>query len=67
MQLERTKRRFFYLGLELADINEQLTPEQVRDSYCSLYPEIVNASVEGPEVVDGELQYRISRILGTKG
>jgi PRTRC genetic system protein C len=67
MQLERTKRRFFYLGLELADINEQLTPEQVRDSYCSLYPEIVNASVEGPEVVDGALQYKFSRILGTKG
>ncbi len=66
MQLERTKRRFFYLGLELPDINDHLTPEQVRDSYCTLYPEIVNASVEGPEVVDGALHYKLSRVLGTK-
>jgi PRTRC genetic system protein C len=35
MQVERTKRRFFYLGLELPDINERLTPEQIRDAYCT--------------------------------
>ena len=33
-------RRFYYLGLELPDLDPRLTPEQVKDSYSTLYPEI---------------------------
>lgn len=67
MQVEPTGRRFFYLGLELADLDSRLTPEQVRDAYCSLYPEITTASIEGPEVVDGTLKFTFTRAIGTKG
>ena len=67
MQVERTKRRFFYLGLELPDINERLTPEQIRDAYCTLYPEITTAAIEGPVAVDGALKFTFTRALGTKG
>jgi len=49
MQVEPLTRRFYYLGLELPDLDPRLTPEQVRDSYGGLYPEITTATIEDPE------------------
>ena len=67
MQVEPTGRKFFYLGLELPDLDGRMTPEQIKDAYCNLYPEITTASIEGPEVVDGALKFTFTRALGTKG
>lgn len=67
MQAESTARKFFYLGLELPDLDGKMTPEQIRDAYGSLYPEITTASIEGPEAVDGVLKFKFTRALGTKG
>ena len=67
MQIEPTGREFSYCGLRLADPDGRLTPEQVRDFYCSSYPEITSASIEGPEVADGVLKFKFIRVLGTKG
>jgi PRTRC genetic system protein C len=67
MQLEPMHREFSYSGLRLADPDNRLTPEQVRDFYSSSYPEITTASIEGPEVVDGVLKFKFTRVLGTKG
>jgi len=33
MQVSAMPRRFYYLGLELADLNPAFTPEQIRDAY----------------------------------
>ena len=67
MQLEPMNREFSYSGLRLADPDNRLTPEQVRDFYSSSYPEITTASIEGPEVADGVLKFKFTRVLGTKG
>lgn len=67
MQVEPMSRVFSYCGLRLADPDERLTPEQVRDFYSSSYPEITTASIEGPEAVDGVLKFKFTRALGTKG
>ena len=67
MQIETTSRHFSYLGLDLPDLDAKMTPEQVRDAYSNLYPEITTASIEGPEVVDGVLKFKFTRALGTKG
>lgn len=67
MQTEPITRRFYYLGLELPDLDPRFTPEQVRDAYSGLYPEITTATIEGPEVVDGVLKFNLTRALGTKG
>ena len=67
MQVEPMSRVFSYAGLRLADPDERLTPEQVRDFYSSSYPEITTASIEGPEAVDGVLKFKFTRALGTKG
>lgn len=67
MQLAPMNRVFSYSGLRLADPDERLTPEQVRDFYSTSYPEITTASIEGPEAVDGVLKFKFTRALGTKG
>jgi PRTRC genetic system protein C len=67
MQVNAMPRRFYYLGLELADLNPAFTPEQIRDAYCTLYPEITTAAIEGPEALDGALKFTFTRALGTKG
>lgn len=67
MQLEPMSRIFSYCGLHLADPDIRLTPEQVRDFYSGSYPEVTTASIEGPEVVDGVLKFKFTRVLGTKG
>ena len=66
MQIETSRRHFSYLGLELPDLDVKMTPEQIRDAYCSLYPEITTASIEGPEVVDGVLKFKFTRAWGPK-
>jgi PRTRC genetic system protein C len=44
-----------------------MTPEQVRDTYVHLYPEIATAAIEGPETTDGRLIYKFVRAIGAKG
>ena len=44
-----------------------MTPEQVRETYTHLYPEIATAAIEGPETVAGKLVYKSVRAIGAKG
>ena len=44
-----------------------MTPEQVRETYTHLYPEIATAAIEGPETVAGKLVYKFVRAIGAKG
>ena len=67
IQTRPMERNFTYLGLQLADPNPSLTPEQVRDVYSSSYPEITTAAIEGPAAIDGTLRYKFTRAIGTKG
>jgi PRTRC genetic system protein C len=67
MQIDRLTRLFSYTGLQLPDPDERMTPEQVRDFYASSNPEITTASIEGPDVSDGKLNFKFTRALGTKG
>jgi PRTRC genetic system protein C len=67
MKIESAIREFNYLGVRLPDPNPSLTPDQVRDCYCHLYPEITTATIEGPEAAGNKLIYRFTRAIGTKG
>jgi PRTRC genetic system protein C len=67
MQVERMEREFTYNGLRLPDPGSNLSVEQVREIYAAAYPEIVTASLEGPEAVGAKLVYRFSRAIGSKG
>jgi PRTRC genetic system protein C len=67
MQVEQMERVFTFNGVRLPDPGEALSVDQVRDTYAAAYPEIVTASVDGPEAVGNKLVYRFSRAIGSKG
>ena len=61
------ERSFSYNGVSLPDPGATLTLEQVRDVYCAAFPEIVSASIEGPEKKGDNLVYTFKKGVGTKG
>jgi len=67
MEVHRLEREFVYNGVKLPDTGPAMSPEQVRDTYVHLYPEITTAAIEGPEARDGKLIYRFIRAIGAKG
>jgi PRTRC genetic system protein C len=67
MQVNRLEREFLYNGVKLPDTTPTMSPEQVRDTYTHLYPEIATAAIEGPETVAGKLVYKFVRAIGAKG
>jgi PRTRC genetic system protein C len=67
MKTETTTRAFNYQSVDLTDPNPDFTPEQVREFYATIYPEILSAAIEGPEPVGSKLVYTFARAVGTKG
>ena len=67
MEVHRLEREFFYNGVKLPDTSPAMTPEQVRDAYVHLYPEIATAAIEGPDSSEGKLIYKFVRAIGAKG
>lgn len=67
MQLQELARAFKYNSVPLSDPNPNLTLPQVRDFYASVYPELVSAEIEGPELNGNKQTYTFRRAVGTKG
>ena len=67
MEVHVLEREFLYNGVKLPDTTPTMTPEQVRDTYTLLYPEIATAAIEGPETIAGRLVYKFVRAIGAKG
>jgi len=53
--------------LTLPDPGKGLSLEAVRDVYASTYPELISASIEGPEKKGDNLVYTFKKGVGTKG
>ena len=51
----------------LPDVNPEYTPEQVRDFLANQYPHLINAKIEGPEILSSKLKYKFVTSVGTKG
>jgi PRTRC genetic system protein C len=67
MQIQELQREFKYNSVTLADPNPAFTLQQVRDFYASVYPEIVNADIDGPDAKGNKNVYTFRRAVGTKG
>lgn len=67
MQVQSLTREFRYNGVRLDDPNPAFSLPQVRDFYATVYPEIINADIEGPEVIGASNVYTFRRAVGTKG
>ena len=61
------ERSFSYNGVDLPDPGSEMSPTDVRDLYSVTYPELANASIEGPEPRGNRLVYTFRRAIGTKG
>lgn len=61
-------REFRFNGARLADPGSQMSTEEVRQMYAaSGYPALTNASIVGPEVMNGRSVYTFRAAVGTKG
>jgi len=60
-------RTFSYGGMALPDPGSALSLEEVRDVYSAAYPELISASIEGPEQVGNTLTFTFKKGIGTKG
>lgn len=67
MEVQQLTREFTFNGIKLADPGAALSVDQVKDFYASVYPDITNAEIEGPEVQGDKHVYTFRRAVGTKG
>lgn len=67
-EVEVAKRTFKYNALTLQDPDPGMNPEEVKAFYSSIYPELTQAIVEGPEYDELQgMSYEFRRSIGTKG
>lgn len=64
---DSTPRVFTYNQLTLKDPDPALLPEEVKQFYASLYPELTQAAVEGPETKEDGQHFTFRKVAGTKG
>lgn len=55
--------------VNLPDVNEELSPEEIVDIYSAQYPQLLNAKIErkGVDLETAEDHYEVLTIAGTKG
>jgi len=67
LQVTIKDRVFKYNGEVLTDPDKHMTPFEVAKFYSARFPELINATIEGPAIVDDKVEYSFSKIAGTKG
>jgi PRTRC genetic system protein C len=67
MQTTTLKRVFLYNGNPLVDPDVSMSPAAVKDTYSAMYPELLNAEINGPVVKETVLEFTFHRTTGTKG
>jgi len=61
MASKRVRRVFHWKGQHLADPDPTMTPEEVRDYYADLYPELTTAVVTPLEETDGKASFSLEK------
>lgn len=67
MAVEILTRTFKYNSLILEDPDPNMLPEEVKDFYGNIYPELTQSVIEGPDLSENGMQYSFTRAVGTKG
>lgn len=60
-------RVYRYNQIPLEDPDPEWSPEQVKEFYANIYPELTQAIIEGPELSDTGCKYTFRKSAGTKG
>lgn len=62
------QRKFTFNSLELEDLGQGFTPDEVLEHYSGLYPELTNAKVINKGLDDlGNINFLFDPLVGTKG
>lgn len=61
------QRRFTFGVRNLPDPGAHLSPEDVKTLYAQHFPELLTATIAGPEIKGGQAHYKFERAYGTKG
>jgi len=68
MQITPLERTFSYNGVSLPEVDPKMSPEEVKTFYGStMFPELANADIEGPDDSNGKLKYTFRKAVGKKG
>lgn len=67
LETKQLKRIFKYGKLKLADPSPSMEPKDVMQFYSGQYPELTNASLEGPTIKDDEIVFEFGKTVGVKG
>lgn len=67
LTIETAARVFRHNGRDLQDPDPKQTPEQVKDFYANIYPELTTAAIEGPKHKGANAIYEFRKAVGTKG
>ena len=60
-------RVFIYNGQKLPDPDPSLSPQRVKAVHAVTYPKLATATIDGPAVKDGTMEYRYAEAIGVKG
>lgn len=67
LQVNIKERVFKYNNETLVDPDKSMTPFEVAKFYSARFPELINATIEGPKSVDDKIEYSFNKSVGTKG
>lgn len=67
LQAQALTRVFSYNGAELPCPGASLSVNEVRDIYSATFPELTNATVDGPEAKGDKLVFTFVKTAGAKG
>jgi len=67
LEAKTLKRVFKYGKLTLSDPDPIMGPKDVMQFYSGQYPELTNASLEGPSIENDEIVFEFGKTVGVKG
>lgn len=67
IQIQTLIRTFSFNGVNLPDPGPDFTPEEVKDVYVNMYPDLSTAVLSEPEISGDKVSYKYVRNVGTKG
>lgn len=53
--------------IQLSDPEATFSPQAVLNFYSGTYPILTTATVSGPVIIDDNVQYTFTSVIGTKG
>ena len=67
LEAKTLKRVFKYGKLTLSDPDPIMEAKDVMQFYSGQYPELTNASLEGPSIENDEIMFEFGKTVGVKG